>query len=44
MKLTLGGNIKFSAIGNNHDDCVMSLAITLECVNKNKYSGQYLFL
>lgn len=44
MTVGIGGNVKFSAIGNNHDDCVMSLAITLECLNKNKYSGQYLFL
>lgn len=44
MMVGTGGTIKFAAIGNNHDDCVMSLAITLECVNKNKYSGQYLIL
>ena len=44
MTVGLGGNIKFSAIGNNHDDTVMSLAIALECTNKNKYTGQYLFI
>jgi hypothetical protein len=33
------GKVSFSASAGNHDDHVMSLAITLECVNKEKHVG-----
>jgi len=34
------GRVTFSAPSGLHDDCVMSLAIALECLNKNSHIGE----
>ena len=41
MKFNESGKIKFSS--PTHDDCVMSLAIAYECLNKHKFDGRYVF-
>ncbi len=43
MTVTPTGGVKFAAATGFHDDIVMSLAITWECKNKNKYNGLYNF-
>lgn len=40
-KLTKGGNVKLEASSGNHDDMVMSLAISLECKKNGLVSGIY---
>ena len=44
MTQTPTGKPKFEAASGFHDDCVMSLAIGWECLNKNKYNGSYNFV
>jgi len=44
MTISPNGQPKFSAPSPFHDDIPMSLAITWECKNKYKYSGQYNFI
>lgn len=43
MTINPTGSVKFAAAHGFHDDIVMSLAIALECKNRNEYSGQYNF-
>lgn len=43
MTINPTGSVKFAAAQGFHDDIVMSLAIALECKNRNEYSGQYNF-
>jgi len=40
----LNGRAKFSAPSGFHDDYVMSLAIAYECLNKNLFTGSYVFM
>lgn len=41
MQIGDGGKVKFGAPSGFHDDCVMSLAIALECYNKKAKVGNY---
>jgi len=43
MTISANGNPKYSAPSGFHDDIVMSLAITWECFNKNRYNGSSMF-
>lgn len=40
----INGKVKFSAPNGFNDDCVMSLAIALHCLNKNQFNGSYNFI